>query len=1394
MVLLEFLINWVFKVGVKMSLVARNLILFSLIATIAVSCTKKRDAKFAFGVGEDLLVVKDYDNKEFWLQTNKEQKQEIATTSSESKSTDTPEFESLGIIEYTSNSDLMKDVPFIGAKDRKYRLIYELTPHYLKIFKLVSATEVSLQEESMAEDFSGSADLKKIPIVGYPITGYYQILKNKNESGEETSQLIEKRKDSKEAATHFRIDKQNRELFSALQQTDLFPASFFDGDWYYGGTIVATNYMSQSWYGIDISQDLFGNEAGKVRLQKSEEGLNFVNLNIDPKLQKTMQNRSENQINVISIPGEWLSIKTSERGSDKGLRQEVDQKVPWNQAKFVRLNFKGANSVLSLNGQSSLKDLQLSRDFFSFVLTDADSKMQVRHSFLRAKERNYEPKTYFKSDEKKFGFFFSQRASISGPDKANESDFESDYFVNRFNPKNKKIVFHLSKGSPSWTENMAREAISEWNNTFKPMGMEITLSTERKNLGDIRYNIINMISQPDTTFRWGGYGPTLTDPTTGEIIAATTNLPVTMYVNGSLSMIRRMADHAQGLLSKSYIQGEEYPANEIYSTIRASGTGNPDSIDAKLTLKNNIGLLNIERVLQLSKGTPHVLKFPDLRSGIKKSQPIQMNLDTSLSGTKIKKIQNQPEFDLVKTHGNIFDDVNAMCPEVKKYIENLKPDSQRSSSQDEFKLFMPCAIKVSQFSIVSALLHELGHNFGLRHNFFGSVDVTDEEWNKGIRSSSIMDYLNGNSDMGRLGPYDKAAVRWAYADELQVQSDNNTESFVKLENPNRPIDENVTAQSLQRKPYLYCSDEHVDITNYDSLCARSDIGRNAKEIVENLIQQFNSSIAVNMRRLGRDRFIDAHTLVMHHLDDYFIPLKRHYDQWRFKLAEFAGKDAGYLETLDIQKYQELLNQMNRDEKFGPYLKAYKPAADLVLEFFMQMAFLPDKYCLIDRPMITAQKQFDKEGKEVQLSEGRLEPLEKIMTQVFHKTGKRITSCQDPAYTELLKKDNTVVNGEIGYFVNSIMKGISVNESVDSRKVFSHNRGNPIETEVNGMIYHRLFAMLMLTERFPTAYYNQYLGFYPNMLDEVHINKQLEALLLNRILTGIDIRSLTKKFGPVPDVLSEGDQIFISKNYANERLILGFQFDAFKWGQIVPTSREVTDKRLSRYFPMSVIGRSEIMDNLEGMGLRYEMAELIFNQPYFATEREDIAFHLMRTFKSLTQLRYSMSTEGPMVEAITNLLTKRLTDKDSIKNFTLTSHDELISSINVEAGNMIRSQSQNGLQLLRNLSMQWQIFDRALKLWMKESKLSEDESLKLKKAPISEIMTKVNEMIAKKNELLRQQDRMPLFKEEIYYSQVYKDQVKEILAKHELGHKVYLRDKDDYDSQYDLIKSLLLGGD
>lgn len=77
------------------------------------------------------------------------------------------------------------------------------------------------------------------------------------------------------------------------------------------------------------------------------------------------------------------------------------------------------------------------------------------------------------------------------------------------------------------------------------------------------------------------------------------------------------------------------------------------------------------------------------------------------------------------------------------------------------------------------LVHELGHNFGLRHNFKGSNDAKNyftqsELAEHGLRTvpgySSIMDYnpsmLNA---LAVFGPYDLAALRFGYKRQVEAQ-------------------------------------------------------------------------------------------------------------------------------------------------------------------------------------------------------------------------------------------------------------------------------------------------------------------------------------------------------------------------------------------------------------------------------------------------------------------------------------------------------------------------------------------------------------------------------------------------------------------------------------------------
>ncbi|MCC6810095.1 MAG: hypothetical protein IT381_21880 [Deltaproteobacteria bacterium] len=83
----------------------------------------------------------------------------------------------------------------------------------------------------------------------------------------------------------------------------------------------------------------------------------------------------------------------------------------------------------------------------------------------------------------------------------------------------------------------------------------------------------------------------------------------------------------------------------------------------------------------------------------------------------------------------------------------------------------------------AVMLHEVGHNMGLRHNYRGSSDALnyfDEFWKLNEENAdnpkkleyeytSIMDYgANFNTDFAGLGKYDRAAIQFAYTGLIQV--------------------------------------------------------------------------------------------------------------------------------------------------------------------------------------------------------------------------------------------------------------------------------------------------------------------------------------------------------------------------------------------------------------------------------------------------------------------------------------------------------------------------------------------------------------------------------------------------------------------------------------------------
>lgn len=172
-------------------------------------------------------------------------------------------------------------------------------------------------------------------------------------------------------------------------------------------------------------------------------------------------------------------------------------------------------------------------------------------------------------------------------------------------------------------------------------------------------------------------------------------------------------------------------------------------------------------------------------------------------------------------------------------------------------------------AVMSTLSHELGHAFGLLHNFRGSMDKANYEFKgeqTGRNYSSIMDYISDiEQQYAGPGPYDVQAVRAAYTGYVPLteaitsnpeQVKNLAAAGVKLIEGqfisipdmlkvlNKKSLVHFTKDTLNSKGLLkhfeQCSDGGVA---QSALCARFDVGGSAEEIVKNKIADYTRSYA-----------------------------------------------------------------------------------------------------------------------------------------------------------------------------------------------------------------------------------------------------------------------------------------------------------------------------------------------------------------------------------------------------------------------------------------------------------------------------------------------------------------------------------------------------------------------
>jgi hypothetical protein len=506
--------------------------------------------------------------------------------------------------------------------------------------------------------------------------------------------------------------------------------------------------------------------------------------------------------------------------------------------------------------------------------------------------------------------------------------------MNRWNPEKGTLVYNLSKAFFRPHNRAILEAtklgIGRVNTALAQAHSKLQIELRdgsQLEEGDIRNNFIILVDDP---LAQGviGYGPSAPNPVTGEILSGR----VVMY-GGTL---------------KKYIKNtyDEFVERELATKVNTEANLPPQlTVDESLIPGEKKGSI-VEAILasEMDLGS---LKLSDLAipKEMNNSSKITINpekakrelLDyTSRVDDRTSKIKTRLEAmsDHCAWPAELVNFEQAVAEALKQITHGeLVPWTELPESQKAL-----IVDTVLPFIWVPTLVHEVGHNLGLRHNFAGSEDAANfyskEELEKfgvdhEITYSSVMDYpARTLNELPAMGKYDIMALRFAYAREIEV----NGKGFVQVPTTLKAMDAKLASQGDERRSFRFCTDEHVSV---NPGCKRFDEGTSFTQIAQHFVDTYNREYHLRHFRNGLRKYSM--------MNDFEATMRLNYTFYSlrgmFEMFERFNSDFNIPEDL---------------WNTHPLLKDVRGAADIAAVFFTEMQTTPDTTCAISR--ITAPGQ------------------------------------------------------------------------------------------------------------------------------------------------------------------------------------------------------------------------------------------------------------------------------------------------------------------------------------------------------------------------------------------------------------------------------------------------------
>ncbi len=152
--------------------------------------------------------------------------------------------------------------------------------------------------------------------------------------------------------------------------------------------------------------------------------------------------------------------------------------------------------------------------------------ISVQHSFIAMPENDYQPRF----EDARIGYFTQRQTDMLSADAAPWRDVIRRWHLKKKEPTAavsepvEPIVWWIENTTPHHLRDIIRDATLAWNEAFETAGfrnaIEVRIQPDDADwdAGDIRYNVLRWTSSPNPPF--GGYGPSFTNPRTGQILGA----------------------------------------------------------------------------------------------------------------------------------------------------------------------------------------------------------------------------------------------------------------------------------------------------------------------------------------------------------------------------------------------------------------------------------------------------------------------------------------------------------------------------------------------------------------------------------------------------------------------------------------------------------------------------------------------------------------------------------------------------------------------------------------------------------------------------------------------------------------------------------------------------------